>query len=63
MEMGHYLKTALQLLDAPDIKKAFDANTEWDAVEIGSNRYQRHRRTLAARQDGGERAPILQPRS
>ena len=39
METGHYLKTVLQLLDAPDIKKAFDANTKWDVVEIVSNRY------------------------
>ena len=39
METGHYLKTMLQLLDSPDIKKAFDANTKWDVVEIVSNRY------------------------
>lgn len=39
METGHYLKTVMQLLDAPDIKKAFDANTKWDVVEIVSNRY------------------------
>lgn len=39
METGHYLKTVLQLLDAPDIKKAFDANTKWDVVEIVSNRH------------------------
>ncbi|MFM0052534.1 hypothetical protein [Caballeronia grimmiae] len=39
METGHYLKSVLQLLDAPDIKKAFDANTKWDVVEIVSNRY------------------------
>jgi hypothetical protein len=39
LETGHYLKTVLQLLDAPDIKKAFDANTKWDVVEIVSNRY------------------------
>jgi hypothetical protein len=39
METGHYLKQVLQLLDAPDIKKAFDANTKWDVVEIVSNRY------------------------
>jgi hypothetical protein len=39
METGHHLKTVLQLLDAPDIKKAFDANTKWDVVEIVSNRY------------------------
>ncbi len=28
-----------QLLDAPDIKKAFDANTKWNVVEIVSKRY------------------------
>ena len=39
IEVGHYLKTVLQLLDAPDIKKAFDANTKWDVIEIVSNRY------------------------
>ena len=39
IEAGHYLKTVLQLLDAPDIKKAFDANTKWDVIEIVSNRY------------------------
>lgn len=39
METGHYLKTVLDLLDAPDIKKAFDANTKWDVVEMVSNRY------------------------
>jgi hypothetical protein len=39
METGHYLKSVLQLLDAPDIKKAFDANTKWDVIEIVSNRY------------------------
>ena len=39
MEVGHYLKTVLQVLDTPDIKKAFDANTKWDVIEIVSNRY------------------------
>lgn len=39
METGHHLKAVLQLLDTPDIKKAFDANTKWDVVEIVSNRY------------------------
>ncbi|MGQ0501755.1 MAG: hypothetical protein ACT4P0_03955 [Panacagrimonas sp.] len=39
METGHYLMTVLKLLDSPDIKKAFDANTKWDVVEIVSNRY------------------------
>ncbi len=38
-ETGHYLKTMLELLDAPDIKKAFDANTKWDVIEIVSNRH------------------------
>lgn len=39
METGHYLIQVLKLLDSPDIKKAFDANTKWDVVEIVSNRY------------------------
>lgn len=39
METGHYLKQVLNLLDAPDIKKAFDANTKWDVVEVISNRF------------------------
>lgn len=38
-EVGHYLKTILELLDAPDIKKSFDANTKWDVVEMVSNRH------------------------
>ena len=39
METGHYLKSVLTLLDSADIKKAFDANTKWDVVEVVSNRY------------------------
>ena len=39
MEAGHFLKTVLQLLNAPDIKKSFDANTKWDVIEVVSNRY------------------------
>jgi hypothetical protein len=39
METGHFLKTVLQLLDTPDIKKSFDANTKWDVIEAVSNRY------------------------
>lgn len=39
METGNYLLQVLKLLDSPDIKKAFDANTKWDVVEIVSNRY------------------------
>jgi hypothetical protein len=38
-ETGHYLKQVLTLLDAPDIKKAFDANTKWNVVEHISERY------------------------
>lgn len=38
-ETGHYLKTVLELLDEPDIKKAFDANTKWDVIEMVSNRH------------------------
>ena len=39
VETGHYLRQVLTLLDAPDIKKAFDANTKWNVVEIVSQRY------------------------
>ena len=39
VETGHYLKQVLDLLDAPDIKKAFDANTKWNVVETVSQRY------------------------
>jgi hypothetical protein len=39
VETGHYLKQVLELLDAPDIKKAFDANTKWNVVEAVSQRY------------------------
>jgi len=39
METGHYLKTVLEVFDSPDIKKAFDANTKWDVIEIVSTRF------------------------
>lgn len=39
LEAGHYLSTILDVLDSPDIKKAFDANTKWDVIEIVSNRH------------------------
>lgn len=39
VETGHYLRQVLTLLDAPDIKKAFDANTKWNVVEMVSQRY------------------------
>lgn len=38
-EVGHYLRTLLDLFDQPDIKKSFDANTKWDVIEIVSNRH------------------------
>jgi hypothetical protein len=39
VETGHYLNEVLKLLDTPDIKKSFDANTKWDVIEAISNRY------------------------
>ncbi|HBK57463.1 MAG TPA: hypothetical protein DDZ76_14425 [Xanthomonadales bacterium] len=39
MEVGHYLVQVLAILDAPDVKRAFDANSKWDVVEIVSNRH------------------------
>ncbi|MFL5343847.1 MAG: hypothetical protein ACJ8AT_03600 [Hyalangium sp.] len=39
METGEYLKTILDTLETPDIKKAFDANTKWDVIEVVSQRY------------------------
>jgi hypothetical protein len=39
IETGNYLKTIMDMLDAPDIKKAWDANTKWDVVELVSLRY------------------------
>ncbi len=38
-EVGHYLKTILDLVDTPDIKKSFDANNKWDVIEIVTNRH------------------------
>lgn len=38
-ETGQYLSTVLELLDASDIKKAFDANTKYDVLEQVTNRY------------------------
>jgi hypothetical protein len=38
-EVGNYLQTCLELFDAPDIKKSFDAMTKWDVLEAVSNRY------------------------
>jgi hypothetical protein len=39
IETSNYLKTVLDALDTPDIKKAFDANTKWDVLEIVGQRH------------------------
>jgi hypothetical protein len=39
VETGNYLRAVLEMLDTPDIKKAFDANTKWDVIEFVSERY------------------------
>jgi hypothetical protein len=39
IETSNYLKTVLDALDTPDIKKSFDANTKWDVLEIVSQRH------------------------
>lgn len=39
MEVAEYLKTVLDALETPDIKRAFDANTKWDVIEVVSQRY------------------------
>lgn len=39
MEATEYLKAIMDMLDTPDIKKAFDANTRWDVVEEVSKRH------------------------
>ncbi|MEL6197029.1 MAG: hypothetical protein AAFT19_04205, partial [Pseudomonadota bacterium] len=38
-EVGQYLKTCLDLFEAPDIMKSFDANNKWDVIEQVSHRY------------------------
>lgn len=38
-ETGQYLQEILNLLDTPDIKRSFDANTKWDVVEQVSLRH------------------------
>jgi hypothetical protein len=38
-EVGQYLQQIFELLDAPDIKKSFDANTKWDVIETIADRY------------------------
>jgi hypothetical protein len=39
VETGNYLKVVLDMLETPDIKRAFDANTKWDVIEFVSERY------------------------
>lgn len=38
-ESGLYLKQLLELYEAPDIKKAFDANNKWDVIEQVRDRF------------------------
>lgn len=39
VEVGEYLKSIMDALETPDIKKSFDANTKWDVIEVVSQRY------------------------
>jgi hypothetical protein len=39
IETSNYLKTVMDALDTPDIKKAFDANNKWDVLEIVAERH------------------------
>ncbi len=39
VETGQYLQEILKLLDTPDIKRSFDANTKWDVIEQVSRRH------------------------
>ena len=34
-----YLRQILDMFDTPDIKKAFDANTKWDVIELVSQKH------------------------
>jgi hypothetical protein len=38
-ETGQYVQQVFELLDTPDIKKSFDANTKWDVIEAVANRH------------------------
>lgn len=48
-ETGLYLKQLLELFEAPDIKKAFDANNKWDVIEAVLNRFMGGARELSQR--------------
>jgi hypothetical protein len=39
VETGQYLKVILDMLETPDVRKAWDANTKWDVVEFVSQRH------------------------
>jgi len=38
-ETGQYLQQVFDLLDAPDIRRSFDANTKWDVIEAVATRH------------------------
>lgn len=38
-EVGHYLMTVLDLVDSPDLRRAFDASNKWDVIESATNRH------------------------
>jgi hypothetical protein len=48
-ESGLYLKQLLDLFEAPDIKKSFDANNKWDVIEQVLNRFMGGARELSQR--------------
>jgi hypothetical protein len=48
-ESGLYLKQLLELFEAPDIKKSFDANNKWDVIEQVLNRFLGGARELSQR--------------
>jgi hypothetical protein len=49
LETSVHLKQLLEILDSPDIKKAFDAKTKWDVVEEVLNRHFGGARELSQR--------------
>jgi hypothetical protein len=38
-ETGQYVQQIFEMLDTPDLKRSFDANTKWDVIEAVANRY------------------------
>ncbi|MEM7489375.1 MAG: hypothetical protein AAF390_09660 [Pseudomonadota bacterium] len=58
-EVGQYLRTALDLFEAPDIMKSFDANNKWDVIEQVSQRHLKGQTPLSQRSkmaEAGRRA-------